>query len=365
MAAVLEISSTEGERRDLLFATLAVAPALAVALLPSVPVVALGLWWNANTVAHNFIHRPFFATNRANAAYSAFLSLVLGFPQALWRERHLAHHAERRARTGATPQLVIESALVVALWCGLAAGAARFFWTVYLPGWLLGLALCALHGRYEHASGTVSHYGALYNVLFFNDGYHVEHHKHPGAHWSELPSRRLARTGSRWPAVLRCLEARPLDVLERLVIGSPCLQRFVLRSHTRALERLVGEIGSIREATIVGGGLFPRTALVLERLLPEARLTIVDRSRDHLEEARRFLGEGARLVERSYDGSSSDGADLVVIPLSYAGDRAAIYRRPPAQAVIVHDWIWRPRGATRIVSWLLLKRVNLVRRSSV
>jgi len=28
---------------------------------------------------------------------------------------------------------------------------------------------------------------------------------------------------------------------------------------------------------------------------------------------------------------------------------------------IVHDWIWRPRGESRVVSWLLLKRVNVVR----
>ena len=26
----------------------------------ALPVVALGLWWNCNTVAHCFIHRPFF-----------------------------------------------------------------------------------------------------------------------------------------------------------------------------------------------------------------------------------------------------------------------------------------------------------------
>src|SRR5262245_49472840 len=160
MAAVLDVSTREGARRESAFAALAAAPALAVVFLPSVPVVALGLWWNANTVAHNFIHRPFFATSRANAAFSAFLSVVLGFPQTLWRERHLAHHTERRPRIRATPQLIVESALVAALWCGFALTAPRFFWTVYLPGYLLGLALCALHGRYEHAAGTVSHYGA-------------------------------------------------------------------------------------------------------------------------------------------------------------------------------------------------------------
>jgi hypothetical protein len=51
-----------------------------------------------------------------------------------------------------------------------------------------------------------------------------------------------------------------------------------------------------------------------------------------------------------------------VIPLSFEGDRPALYAHPPAAAVLVHDWIWRRRGAGRIVSLFLLKRVNLIRR---
>ena len=55
-------------------------------------------------------------------------------------------------------------------------------------------------------------------------------------------------------------------------------------------------------------------------------------------------------------------ADLVVIPLSFAGNRRAVYRNPPARLVLVHDWIWSRHGSRRsaVVSWLLLKRVNLV-----
>jgi hypothetical protein len=51
-----------------------------------------------------------------------------------------------------------------------------------------------------------------------------------------------------------------------------------------------------------------------------------------------------------------------VIPLSFDGDRAAVYARPPARAVLVHDWIWRPTRQSAIVSWWLLKRINLVLR---
>ena len=56
--------------------------------MPSIPLIALGLWWTANTVAHNFIHTPFFRARSLNRAYSLYLSALMGFPQELWRERH-------------------------------------------------------------------------------------------------------------------------------------------------------------------------------------------------------------------------------------------------------------------------------------
>jgi hypothetical protein len=54
--------------------------------------------------------------------------------------------------------------------------------------------------------------------------------------------------------------------------------------------------------------------------------------------------------------------DLTIIPLAFVGDRAAIYQAPPTSAVLVHDWLWRPRGRSALVSLLLLKRINLVMR---
>jgi hypothetical protein len=40
-----------------------------------------------------------------------------------------------------------------------------------------------------------------------------------------------------------------------------------------------------------------------------------------------------------------------------------VYGQPAAPLVVVHDWIWRRRGAaSAIVSVLLAKRLNLVRR---
>src|SRR5262245_24673443 len=85
--------------RDGVFVALSLLQACALVVVPSILLIAIGLWWNANTVAHNFIHRPFFRSRVANGAYSAFLTLVLGVPQRLWRARHLAHHAELAAET--------------------------------------------------------------------------------------------------------------------------------------------------------------------------------------------------------------------------------------------------------------------------
>ena len=100
--------------------------------------------------------------------------------------------------------------------------------------------------------------------------------------------------------------------------------------------------------TIVGGGLFPRTALVLKRALPGAAITIVDANADHLAVARRFLDDAVRVAAPGLSSTAtSDPADLVVIPLSFRGDRRAIYARPPARAVLVHDWIWRPAPLSR------------------
>ena len=47
-------------RRDSLLVALAALHALVLVVWPLAPVIAVGVWWNANTVAHNFIHRPFF-----------------------------------------------------------------------------------------------------------------------------------------------------------------------------------------------------------------------------------------------------------------------------------------------------------------
>jgi hypothetical protein len=346
---------------DAVLIALAACHAALLAAVPSAPVIALGLWWNSNTVAHWFIHRPFFAPRPLNLLFSLYLSLLLGVPQTLWRERHLAHHAGVTHHWRWSHQLLVESSAVLLLWTMLLCSAPSFFLGIYLPGYIAGLALCLLHGHYEHARGTTSHYGRLYNWLFFNDGYHVEHHAHPGEHWTRLPRQPEQGPGSRWPAILRWLEVFSLEGLERCVLRSSRLQRFMLARHERAFRRLL-EDAQIQRVVIVGGGLFPRTYLVLKQLLPTAEFTILDGNQENLETVQRFVDRPVTLINAWYTPEAVRDFDLVVFPLAFRGDRRELYRKPPAQRVIIHDWIWKRSGAGAIVSWLLLKRLNLVLR---
>jgi hypothetical protein len=348
---------------DALLVALAAGHGLLLALVPAAPVIALGLWWNSNTIAHNFIHRPFFRRRAYNRLFALYQSVLLGIPQSLWRDRHLAHHAGISWQLRLTPALVLETVLVLTSWAILLALSPSFFFTVYAPAYLAGLALCTLHGYYEHARGTVSHYGMLYNLLFFNDGYHVEHHAWPGAHWARLPQRTDPHANvSRWPAVLRWLDELTLEGLERWVVRSKRLQHFVVKTHERAFRRLLPALPVIRTVGIIGGGLFPRTVLVCRRLLPQAELVVIDADQENIRTAQAFVPDGVRFINDWYDPARHGGFDLLVVPLAFVGDRRTFYRQPPAPAVLVHDWLWRRHRPGAVVSLFLGKRLNLVTR---
>jgi hypothetical protein len=346
---------------DALLVLLAAGHAALVLSFPYAPAIALGLWWNSNTIAHYFLHRPFFRIAALNVAFSLFLSVLLGVPQTLWRERHLAHHAGKVWRSRLTGRLATEILLILGLWGVLLARHPRFLLVTYFPAYAGGLFLCWLHGYYEHARGTTSHYGWLYNFLFLNDGYHIEHHAHPADHWTRLPRwAPSSASGSRWPAILRWLDAPLLEILERWVMRSPALQRFVLERHEAAFRRLLPNLRQARRVAIVGGGLFPRTLLILERLLPESEFTVIDQSSANIQKARAMIHSDATFIHETYSPALVKGMDLVVIPLSFSGDREAIYHNLPAPAAVVHDWLWRRRGRSTVVSLFLLKRMNLV-----
>ena len=349
---------------DALLIALSVAHPAALFLAPSIPVIAIGVWWNSNTISHNFLHLPFFRSTTTNRLYSLYLSLLLGIPQTLWRDRHFAHHRGQRFQFRGTRQILFETGLILALWVVILSISPFFFWTIYIPGYALGLILCYLHGYLEHAGGTTtSHYGTAYNLSFFNDGYHVEHHARPGEHWRHLPHLApSASSSSRWPAVLRWIETVNLERLEHIALRSRILQSILLKTHERAIEKLLRKVSPIRSATIVGGGMYPRTALLLRRLLPDASIRIIDANAEHLEAAKPFLDTSIEFRHERYIPGQRKESDLLVIPLSFNGAREDVYRNPPAAAVLVHDWIWSKRGDSAVVSFFLLKRLNLITR---
>jgi len=351
-------------RWDALLIGLSLLHPAAILLVPSIPVIALGLWWNSNTISHNFIHLPFFRSSRWNRAYSIFLSLLLGYPQSIWRDRHLAHHSGHRSALRFTPSVALELGAVLTLWGFLLYAVPGFFAFVYLPGYALGLGLCFLHGYFEHARGTTSHYGFFYNVSFFNDGYHVEHHRLPGEHWTRLPGYvRPGAEASSWPAVFRWFEYISIESLERIALRSRLLQRYLLHTHERAIRRLLPAFSNTRTVNVIGGGMFPRSAILLQKLIPDVAITIVDARADHIDTAMSYLPGNVNFEVRLFDSCVHEDADLLVIPLSLIGDRRVIYSNPPARQVLVHDWIWSRHGRGAIVSLLLLKRINLVSRT--
>ncbi len=356
------------------------------ALVPAILAVALGLWWNANTVAHVHLHRPLFTHRPLNRALSVWLSVLLGFPQVVWRHRHLWHHAGE-PKPGPplrwSGQGRLELLAVALSWTLLAVVSPRTFLFAWLPGYALGMALCQAQGHFEHrhrGQATlpgVSHYNRWYNSLWFNDGFHVEHHRAPSVHWTGLPALRDGtEPHSAWPPVLRWLEALApggagaghlLVLLERLALGSPLLQRWLVRRHRQAFAQVLRALPQPpRHVVVVGGGLFPRTLAVLRPLLPAAQLTVIEADLRHIEHARQWLSRhdpGAlpniQFHHGRFEPATAPAADLLVLPLAYVGEVSHAVASAGCP-VLQHAWLWQRGGvATAVVSPWLGKRVIL------
>ena len=200
---------------------------------------------NFQCVAHNFIHNPFFRSRRLNSAFGVFNSLLIGGPQSLYRIHHLHHHkynndcpdpetgttkdltstwryspwlwreesfwsyallgyfrirlrlppAAKRGGRGSSPRVVGESRAVLALLIAIGLLNPRGLLLFYLPVWYLGNAAAQAENYLEHygaipgsrKTDSVSSYGRLYNLIWFNNGYHQEHHYRPQVHWTRVP----------------------------------------------------------------------------------------------------------------------------------------------------------------------------------
>jgi len=225
-----------------------------IAFFPQIPLVGLvsiGLvltflnCMNYEVTGHYFIHNPFFRSPRLNAGFGLLNSIAFGFPQTLYRAEHINHHqfgcdhrdpitgrtrdhssiyrfgpgGERpeplwrytlmgplrenlRGMWRATPrrlrrQLAAEAAAVLIVLAAAAAASPYAALFLLLMVWT-GSAASHYHSWLEHAharpgsrlTDSVSSYGRLYNWIWFNNGYHQEHHFRPSAHWTKLPALR-------------------------------------------------------------------------------------------------------------------------------------------------------------------------------
>ncbi|HEY2750945.1 fatty acid desaturase [Phenylobacterium sp.] len=209
---------------------------------------AFSVGWNLNSVAHNFIHNPFFRSERLNRLMSLVITLALITPQTMYRYVHLKHHAGNADRPNADgvtidplsiyqfgrdgkaePMLSYvflqyfrdDDPFALARKIGVkrpreARQALFEFWSVILvfgallafgivsERWAftplmvvasyLGQCLSNLNGYYEHLGGNpdkpiawgVSTYGRIYNWVFLFNGYHAEHHYRPKVHWTKM-----------------------------------------------------------------------------------------------------------------------------------------------------------------------------------
>lgn len=214
------------------------------ALIPLGLIWSISISWNINAISHNFLHNPFFKSATLNRAFSLLESITLGFSQVFYEQVHKDHHkgnADHRDAHGHTrdplsiykhgkdgrpenpwtyvffaflrddpkptyrtlrrksPALaywgVFEIALFISLYIALAIVNWRFM-CFFLPFYYLGHCLSYLNGYYLHYGANpdvplawgVSSYQKLYNQLWFNSGYHAEHHYRPRVHWTEMKS---------------------------------------------------------------------------------------------------------------------------------------------------------------------------------
>ncbi|MCC7440318.1 MAG: fatty acid desaturase [Bdellovibrionales bacterium] len=237
-------------------------------VLPLPMIVSLGLvqalliCTNFQCVAHNFIHHPFFASAPLNGAFSILNSLALAIPQSLYRVHHLNHHefsnapgdwsalsrhaaegereeplshyavlgplrsdlglAIRAASSQGLGQLVAAELGFMALFAAVGIWvSAPWFFLFFVPTVYLGQALAHAENYLEHhradpgnrLANSVSCYSPAYNALWFNNGYHQEHHSFPRVHWTKLPelrSRMLPEARRRVVKGAHALSYRPL-----------------------------------------------------------------------------------------------------------------------------------------------------------
>jgi fatty acid desaturase len=205
---------------------------------------AVMICWNLQCISHNFIHNPFFRLGWLNRLFGVLESLAIGMPHQLYHHYHMNHHAgdnDRKGPDGTTrdwssiyrygkgdepeafwrycllsfwrveigpvlrvaarhgranlAQVGVETLALAAFWATMALVDLQYFLVFYLPSFFLGWVISYAEGYLEHYgaqpgniyANSVSSYNRLYNWLWFNNGYHQEHHWDPKWHWTRMP----------------------------------------------------------------------------------------------------------------------------------------------------------------------------------
>jgi len=189
---------------------------------------------NYQCVAHNFIHNPFFKDPALNRGFSLINSLGIGLPQSLYRIHHIEHHRHNNnperdesstyfhGKFGQEENIfsysilgVLRTDLVmlykqarnksilinleVIFFVAFLVLLAQLNWRLTLgyvvTSYVLGQIFALWENYCEHhfadytdrKRDSVSCYNSLYNLIWFNNGFHQEHHFAPQIHWTMVP----------------------------------------------------------------------------------------------------------------------------------------------------------------------------------
>jgi fatty acid desaturase len=209
-------------------------PLSSLQILAAALATTLLIGTNYQCISHNFIHTPFFKSNNLNNAFSILNSLCLGLPQSVYREHHMNHHRFNndplkddsslykfgnagkeegvlsycligvfrtdlkslflRARKTSGKLVLFELVAVLIFFLLLLKTSPTLFVVFYISTWYFGQVFALLENYAEHHGAklhdrqrdSVSCYNRIYNLIWFNNGFHQEHHFRPMVHWTEI-----------------------------------------------------------------------------------------------------------------------------------------------------------------------------------